>query len=379
MLEKDNMTESVKSSEACDPCGPQERSAASDAVAPMRLLKALVSVLDGSASADALPLEIEDALKMILLEKECRNALLRLLLVSEPILRRLAEVASDEDWYALLAARHGAGLEVLESCRLRVQEALGQVLSGSQAPSLEVSWRMCMMQRPVLEAGAAPLRICRDLLMVLGRENPALPVAKALSLLERQLARERPDLFLEEAWKKARAAVSAREGGIEGVVVDNAGLVLLGPYLPRLFGMFSLLGEDGFVDLGAKIHAVRVLQFLIHGSAEARQESLPLCRILCGLPPGVPVGEEPIPPQEQEVCEQLLEAVIQHWSILGSTSVPGLRETFLRRNGTLESREEQWLLRVETGAFDMLLDKLPWGYKTVRFGWMDKTLQVEWR
>jgi len=379
MLEKDNMTESVKSSEACDPCEPQERSAASDAVAPMRLLKALVSVLDGSASADALPLEIEDALKMILLEKECRNALLRLLLVSEPILRRLAEVASDEDWYALLAARHGAGLEVLESCRLRVQEALGQVLSGSQAPSLEVSWRMCMMQRPVLEAGAAPLRICRDLLMVLGRENPALPVAKALSLLERQLARERPDLFLEEAWKKARAAVSAREGGIEGVVVDNAGLVLLGPYLPRLFGMFSLLGEDGFVDLGAKIHAVRVLQFLIHGSAEARQESLPLCRILCGLPPGVPVGEEPIPPQEQEVCEQLLEAVIQHWSILGSTSVPGLRETFLRRNGTLESREEQWLLRVETGAFDMLLDKLPWGYKTVRFGWMDKTLQVEWR
>jgi len=223
------------------------------------------------------------------------------------------------------------------------------------------------------------MRICRDLLMVLGRENPALPVAKALSVLERQLARERPDLFLEEAWKKARAAALARGAGIVGVVVDNAGLVILGPYLPRLFGMLSLLGEDGFVDLGAKIHAVRVLQFLIHGSTATRQESLPLCRILCGLPSGVPVGEEPIPPQEQEVCEQLLEAVIQHWSILGSTSVSGLRETFLYRNGVLESQEQQWLLRVEAGAFDMLLDKLPWGYKTVRFGWMDKTLQVEWR
>ena len=377
--ERKNMTETAEFSETCDPSEPQERSAASDAVAPMRLLKALVSVLDGSASADALPLEIEDALKKILLEKECRNALLRLLLVSEPILRRLAEVASDEDWHALLAARHGAGLDVLESCRLRVQEALGQVLSGSQVPSLEISWRMCMMQRPVLEAGAAPLRICRDLLMVLGRENPALPVAKALSVLERQLARERPDLFLEEAWKKARAAVSARGGDFNGVAVDNAGLVLLGPYLPRLFGMLSLLGEDGFVDLGAKIHAVRVLQFLIHGSTDTREKSLPLCRILCGLPSGVPVGEEPIPPQEQEVCEQLLEAVIQHWTILGSTSVQGLRETFLRRNGVLEAQEEQWLLRVEAGAFDMLLDKLPWGYKTVRFGWMDKTLQVEWR
>ena len=143
--------------------------------------------------------------------------------------------------------------------------------------------------------------------------------------------------------------------------------------------MLSLLGEDGFVDLGAKIHAVRVLQFLIHGSTAARQESLPLCRILCGLPSGVPVGEEPIPPQEQEACEQLLEAVIQHWSILGSTSVSGLRETFLYRNGVLEPQEQQWLLRVEAGAFDMLLDKLPWGYKMVRFGWMDKTLQVEWR
>jgi len=377
--ERMNMTETAEFGEACDPCDAKERGDASDVVDPMRLLKALVSVLDGSASANILPLGIEDALKMILLEKECRNALLRLLLVSELILRRLAEVASEEDWHALMAARHGSGLEVLESCRSRVLDALGQVLSGAQAPILEISWRMCLMQHPVLDAGAAPMRICRDLLMVLGRENPALPVAKALSVLERQLARERPDLFLEEAWKKARAAALARGAGIVGVVVDNAGLVILGPYLPRLFGMLSLLGEDGFVDLGAKIHAVRVLQFLIHGSTATRQESLPLCRILCGLPSGVPVGEEPIPPQEQEVCEQLLEAVIQHWSILGSTSVSGLRETFLYRNGVLEPQEQQWLLRVEAGAFDMLLDKLPWGYKMVRFGWMDKTLQVEWR
>jgi len=377
--ERMNMTETAEFGEACDPCDAKERGDASDVVDPMRLLKALVSVLDGSASANILPLGIEDALKTILLEKECRNALLRLLLVSELILRRLAEVASEEDWHALMAARHGSGLEVLESCRSRVLDALGQVLSGAQAPILEISWRMCLMQHPVLDAGAAPMRICRDLLMVLGRKNPALPVAKALSVLERQLARERPDLFLEEAWKKARAAASTRGAGIAGVAVDNAGLVILGPYLPRLFGMLSVLGEDGFVDLGAKIHAVRVLQFLIHGSTAARQESLPLCRILCGLPSGVPVGEEPIPLQEQEACEQLLEAVIQHWSILGSTSVSGLRETFLRRNGVLESQEQQWLLRVEAGAFDMLLDKLPWGYKTVRFGWMDKTLQVEWR
>jgi hypothetical protein len=30
-------------------------------------------------------------------------------------------------------------------------------------------------------------------------------------------------------------------------------------------------------------------------------------------------------------------------------------------------------------AFDMLLDRLPWGYVTIRFPWMPEVLHVDWR
>jgi hypothetical protein len=34
---------------------------------------------------------------------------------------------------------------------------------------------------------------------------------------------------------------------------------------------------------------------------------------------------------------------------------------------------------VETRAFDMLLDGLPWAFSVIRHPWMTRTLYVEWR
>jgi hypothetical protein len=71
--------------------------------------------------------------------------------------------------------------------------------------------------------------------------------------------------------------------------------------------------------------------------------------------------------------------MIQHWKILGSTSVAGLRETFLQREGQLTRRDDHWQLLVEPRPFDMLLDQLPWGYSTVKFPWMQQVMHVDWR
>jgi hypothetical protein len=71
--------------------------------------------------------------------------------------------------------------------------------------------------------------------------------------------------------------------------------------------------------------------------------------------------------------------MIAHWKIIGTTSLAGLRETFLQREGHLSHDDEKWQLHVEPRTFDMLLDHLPWGYQLLKFPWMERPLHVEWR
>jgi hypothetical protein len=166
----------------------------------------------------------------------------------------------------------------------------------------------------------------------------------------------------------------------DALYLDNVGMVLAAPYLPRLFDMLGLLRDDVFVSTDAAQRAVHVLQFMVNGAMTTPEFRLPLNKLLCGLPFALPImlGVE-LSVEEQTSIEQLLQAMIQHWSILGSTSLPGLRETFLQRAGRLTRREEDWHLLVEPRPFDVLLDQLPWGYATIKYPWMEQVLHVQWR
>ena len=76
----------------------------------------------------------------------------------------------------------------------------------------------------------------------------------------------------------------------------------------------------------------------------------------------------------------LLEAAIRHWAALRGTGPDGLRSTFLMRPGMLTADDDGgWLLRVESQAFDILLDQLPWGISMIQLPWMQRLLRVEWR
>ena len=78
--------------------------------------------------------------------------------------------------------------------------------------------------------------------------------------------------------------------------------------------------------------------------------------------------------------DALLEAVVRHWDALGSTSVEGLRASFLARAGKLSERADgDYLLQVEAQSFDILLDRLPWSVSIVELPWMERQLWVEWR
>ena len=177
----------------------------------------------------------------------------------------------------------------------------------------------------------------------------------------------------------AREAPPA-ESPSEVIAIDNAGLVLLSPYLPRLFSMLDLADDQAFIGPEASARAALLLQALATGEAAASEPALVLNKLLCGLPLDAPLPREITPTEaERTAIDGLLGAVIQHWRILGSTSPAGLRDTFLRRAGRLERRGDVWQLVVEPGPFDMLIDQLPWGYATLRHPWMERVIHVDWR
>lgn len=166
----------------------------------------------------------------------------------------------------------------------------------------------------------------------------------------------------------------------EPILIENAGLVLLNPYLPELFKQLGLTSDSQFIDSNKKIEAVYYLQYLVFGSFGPEDSILALNKILCGIPisesvtNGIDLSNE-----EKIIIEQLLPAVISQWRVISNTSVQGFRDSFLHRKGILVETEDGWELKVEGKAFDMLLDQIPWSISIVRYPWMNKTLHANWR
>jgi hypothetical protein len=166
----------------------------------------------------------------------------------------------------------------------------------------------------------------------------------------------------------------------EAVHVNNAGLVLAAAYLPRLFDMLELVEASAFKSTEAALRAVHLLQYLVDASTNCPEYRLFLNKLLCGVEPEAAVPREIEPAEgEQQILTGLLRGMIDNWKALGNTSVAGLREAFLQRQGRLQLLNDAWHLRVETRAYDMLLDRLPWSYSLIKSPWMDRVIHVEWR
>jgi hypothetical protein len=123
-----------------------------------------------------------------------------------------------------------------------------------------------------------------------------------------------------------------------------------------------------------------LLHFLATGQESAPEYALALPKLLCNIPLETPVAAlTGLTGPDKDEAMALLEAVIGHWQALRNTSPDGLRGTFLVRPGKLSLRGDgDYLLRIETQTFDILLDDLPWGISIVKFPWMEKLLWVEW-
>ncbi len=173
------------------------------------------------------------------------------------------------------------------------------------------------------------------------------------------------------------APVASEEAAI---YVAHAGLVLTYPFIARLFATLGYTKEDKFVDTFHQEKAIGLLHYLATGQAPAEEYALVLPKLLCAWPLTQPlVATFDFRENEWEEGTRVLEAIIEHWEVLGATSPEGLRQGYLQRAGKLLRKETGWHLTVEKNTIDILLDKLPWPLSMLRLPWMNDSLRVDWR
>lgn len=179
--------------------------------------------------------------------------------------------------------------------------------------------------------------------------------------------------------------------------VSNAGLVLLGPFIPMLFrGLELVVGAD-FRDDEARCRGIHLLQYLVTSETDTWEYDLPLNKVLCGWNMDQPVPRTAhLTEQDYEGAGKLLQHVLAQWPVI--RSIEALRVSFLQRKGLLTpSGEGGWKLDVERKTLDILLTRPPkrptdgavglrdqtaypteWGFSVLKFPWMPTMLTVTW-
>jgi len=164
-----------------------------------------------------------------------------------------------------------------------------------------------------------------------------------------------------------------------GLYLNQAGVVLLHPFLSRYFEAVGLLADNQFQNTDCQQRAICLLHYLATRQTDPPEYELVLPKLLCGWSLNEPVIPAELPQAALDEAEHLLQTVIDYWQALKSTSPDGLREGFLRREGKLRrTGDRTWKLQVEQKAIDILLSRLPWGVSMVKLPWMDDLLAVEW-
>jgi hypothetical protein len=163
---------------------------------------------------------------------------------------------------------------------------------------------------------------------------------------------------------------------IEGVFINNAGAIIISPFLGKLFQRTGLATESLILDPSG---ALNLLHYCITGNTAPHDFELLLPKILCGLPSSFIPVVDTIPDDKMLAeADDMLTSAIGHWSVLKDTTPTGLRESFLLRNGRLSSNDEEWLLVVEQKPYDMLLEQIPWNIGMIKLPWMKNLLRTQW-
>lgn len=163
------------------------------------------------------------------------------------------------------------------------------------------------------------------------------------------------------------------------VAVNNAGVVILHSYMTALFERLGLTANNNFIDKKSQEEAVSYLYYVGSGVQNISEKFFVLDKVLCGLAMNEPITEKiNITPEQKNLIDGFLEAVINYWEAIGKSSVDGFRGNWIVRDGMLTEKEDRWELIVKKRPYDILLNRSSLSFSIINFPWMAKPLHVTW-
>ena len=158
--------------------------------------------------------------------------------------------------------------------------------------------------------------------------------------------------------------------------VENAGLILLHPYLKQLFLNCELLEGNKISDPETAAH---LLQYIATKNEMQFEHRMVFEKFLCNIPIDQPINRNILLASDLKIhAEEMLRAVVANWQALGNTSIDLLRNEYLQRPGKLILNEDNPKVIVERKTQDILLEKLPWGIGLCKLTWKKKIIFTDW-
>lgn len=159
--------------------------------------------------------------------------------------------------------------------------------------------------------------------------------------------------------------------------VNNAGLILLHPFLKQLFVNCGLLNKDN------TINDPEVAAHLLHYTATAKEQDyeneMLFEKLLCNIPLSQTINRNIILSEEfKKHSNEMLRAALDHWPVMKNSSVALLQNEYLQRPGKIILTGDNPKVLVERKTQDILLDKITWNIGIVKLAWKNKVIFVDW-
>ena len=163
----------------------------------------------------------------------------------------------------------------------------------------------------------------------------------------------------------------------EGIILPNAGSILLHPFLGAFFRDCGVLTEDN--RFSAPDLAVHLLHYATTGILEAPNYTLQFEKLLLGIPLERTLDRYvAITQRHKEQVRELLTSLLENWPKLKNTSADTVRVEFLQRSGKVLSEGNSLRIIMDKKVQDILLDGLPFNLGMVKLPWRRDLIFVEW-
>ncbi len=159
--------------------------------------------------------------------------------------------------------------------------------------------------------------------------------------------------------------------------INNAGLILLHPFIKQLFDNCQLLNTNQAINDPEL--AAHLLHYVATREEQQFEHLMVFEKFLCNIPVTQTINRlVKLPDPLKDHANEMLQAVLGHWPALMNSSADLLRNEFLKRTGKLVLSEDRPRVIIERKTHDILLDKITWNMSMVKFPWKDQFIFVDW-